>query len=84
MRTMRMKEEEQKEQPVDNECFLADDSNSSFEDYKSELPSHARKNCCFRISYRIVSHPLFNMIIILMILVNIVVLSTDSIYQTKE
>ena len=66
--------------------FIANDSDSdsSVAEKYYELPTHARKNCCFRHSYKIVSHPLFNMIIILMILASIVVLSMDSVHITEE
>ena len=42
-----------------------------------DKPEHAKKNPCFGFSYGIVAHPLFNLIIVLLIVSNIVVLSID-------
>jgi len=68
--------------------FVNDSSNDSedFEDFENldTIPSHAKKNCCFMSSYKVVSHPMFNMFIIFVILLNIVVLSMDSIYLTEK
>ena len=42
-----------------------------------KIPAHANANWCFACSYKIVAHPLFNLIIVVLIIANAVVLAMD-------
>jgi hypothetical protein len=49
-----------------------------------ELPGHADRNFCFGFSYRVIAHPIFSIVTILMIMANIIVLSLDKVDLTEE
>jgi hypothetical protein len=63
------------------------DLNSTFDKTVTlgfDKPNHAKKNNCFGFSYEIVAHPMFNLIIVLLIAGNVVVLAMDRVGLTEE
>jgi hypothetical protein len=58
------------------------DYNSGTKGYN--IPSRATNNCCFGLSYQIVAHPIFSLIIVVLIMANIVLLAMDQVGLTER
>ena len=52
--------------------------------WDEEFKGDNKKNCLLRNCYQLVAHPMFNLFIITLIVLNIVVLSLDSVHLTEE
>jgi len=57
----------------------SDTASSYLSEENVDPTAHRKKNCCFGFSYAVIAHPLFTLVIIIAIVMNIIVLALDRV-----